>query len=171
MRQWTPLVRTTTINKEMFIHKKTVHCSILGSRKKSWRERVTHVNTTHTQTHNRKVPCPSLNRPTCSQPHASLRLSLPRQYVSPVLWTRVFVCFLPAFRCDQRVKCERKKNNNNNDDANNKEKHTQTHKAITYFWKESFEEFPVLEVDMVKRGGWVRRAEEVEGGTRHENVT
>lgn len=32
-------------------------------------------------------------------------------------------------------------------------RHTQTHKAITYFCKESFEEFPVLEVDVVKREG------------------
>lgn len=45
---------------------------------------------------------------------------------------------------------ERRKNNNN---AHNKRRYTQTHKAITYFCKESFEEFPVLEVDVVRREG------------------
>lgn len=45
---------------------------------------------------------------------------------------------------------ERRKNNNN---AHNKRDTLKTHKAITYFCKESFEEFPVLEVDVVRREG------------------
>lgn len=60
--------------------------------------------------------------------------------------------FLPAFRRDQRVKCYvgRRKITII---LIIKEKHAQTHKAITYFCKESFEEFPVLEVDVVKKEG------------------
>ncbi len=51
-------------------------------------------------------------------------------------------------------------------------RHTQTHKAITYFCKESFEEFPVLEVDVVKKKGRVgERGGGDGGGTRYENVT
>lgn len=48
------------------------------------------------------------------------------------------------------------KNNNTNNATNKKVKQGNTlrhTKAITYFCKESFEEFPVLEVDVVKREG------------------
>lgn len=64
---------------------------------------------------------------------------------------------------------EEEKNNNY---ANNKKRNTlKAHKAITYFCKESFEEFPVLEVDVVKEeGGW-ERWRKWGGGTRYENVT
>lgn len=58
---------------------------------------------------------------------------------------------LPAFMGDERVRCYVRRRENNNKAYN--KRHTQTHKAITYFCKESFEEFPVLEVGVVKKEG------------------
>lgn len=97
-----------------------------------------------------KVPHPSIKPPhllkdTCIVVYLSLQTRFP-----------CLRGLLPDISSDQRVKCEKiiKQVGRRN---------TQRHKAITYFRKESFEEFPVLEVDVAKREGL---EETGEGGTR-----